>query len=211
MLKNGDFQFKEEQKRSFEMLKSKLSCDPVLKIFDINLVTELHTDASKLGYAAILLQKDPIDGQMHPVHYLSRKTSELQQNYSSYELEALAVIEGVRKFRKYLLGIHFTIVTDCEAFQKTLTKKDVSAKVARWIMFPQDFNYTVVHRAGGKMQHVDSLSRNVCIINAELHARIGKAQDSDEALQAVKEVLKQNEYRDYYLENGIIYKGIEKN
>ncbi|UYV80216.1 hypothetical protein LAZ67_18002058 [Cordylochernes scorpioides] len=30
---------------------------------------------------------------MHPVHYMSRKTSEAQPKYSSYELEVLAVVE----------------------------------------------------------------------------------------------------------------------
>lgn len=210
LLKNGEFYFDEAQRLAFEKLKDILCSDPVLKIFDIQLETELHTDASKYGLAMILMQKDPIDGNLHPVHFMSRKTNETQQNCSSYELEALAVIEGVKKFRKYLIGRPFKIVTDCEAFQKTLTKKDVSAKVARWIMFLQDFDYTVVHRTGDKMQHVDSLSRNICLINTELIARVKKAQDDDETLKVIKDLLEKTEYKDYCLENGILYKGAEK-
>lgn len=210
MLKKGDFHFSEEQRLAFEELKEKLCCDPVLKIFDPQMETELHADACKYGYAAILMQKDPNDGSLHPVHYMSRKTNEAQQNCSSYELEALAVVEGVKKFRKYLIGIPFKIITDCEAFQKTLMKKDVSAKVARWVMFLQDFEYTIVHRKGDKMQHVDSLSRNVLFVNTELHARIKKAQEEDEELKILREILQEKTYKDYYLENGIVYRGLEK-
>lgn len=208
--KKGEFQFGEEQIQAFEELKSRLCCEPVLRIFDIHLETELHTDASKYGYAAILMQRDSYDGKLHPVHYMSRKTTEPQQKCSSYELEALAVIEGVKKFRRYLIGIHFKIVTDCEAFQKTLNKKDVPAKVARWILYLQDFDFSIEHRAGQKMQHVDALSRNICLVNVELHARIKKAQDEDEKLKTIAAILKEKEYEDYYLESGVVYKGIEK-
>lgn len=73
-----------------------------MKIFDVQLDTELHTDASKYGYETVLMQRDSYDGKLHPVHYMSWKTTESQQKCSSYELEALAVIEGVKKFRRYL-------------------------------------------------------------------------------------------------------------
>ncbi|KAL0861593.1 hypothetical protein ABMA27_009092 [Loxostege sticticalis] len=163
------------------------------------------------GYAAILMQRDPNDGKQHPVHYMSRKTTETQQRCSSYELEALAVIEGFKKFRRYLLGIHFKIITDCEAFQKTLNKKDVSAKVARWILFLQDFDYSIEHRNGSRMQYVDALSRNILFVDTELHTRIKKAQEEDLGLKTIRKILEdKNEYEDYFLENGIVYKGIEK-
>lgn len=210
LLKKKEFYFEEDQRNAFLKLKQLLGCEPVLKIYDPQLKTELHTDACKYGYAAVLMQKDPADGGMHPVHYMSRKTDETQQKWCSYELEALAVIEGVKKFRRYLIGIPFVIITDCQAFQKTLTKRDVSAKVARWIMYLQDFNYTIMHRPGEKMQHVDALSRNICIIQTELHFRIQKAQEDDEGLKAIKEVLKENNYEDYVLQNDVIYKGEDK-
>ncbi|XP_037976041.2 uncharacterized protein K02A2.6 [Plutella xylostella] len=211
--KEKEFYFGEEERHAFEVLKTKLCSEPVLKIYEVGLDTEMHTDASKYGYAAILMQKEK-DGKLHPVHYMSRKTSETEQrNYTSYELEALAVVEGVRKFRKYLFGIHFKIVTDCAAFQKTLYKKEVSAKVARWVLFLQDFDYEVEHRAGAKMSHVDSLSRNphCYLIHSELHARICKAQKEDSDLSVLREVLNEKtEYKDFYIENDLIYKGVEK-
>ena len=51
---------------------------------------------------------------------------------NSYELEVLAVIEAVKKFRVYLHGMKFKIVTDCAAFSQTMKKREISAKTWRW-------------------------------------------------------------------------------
>jgi len=49
----------------------------------------------------------------------------------SYELEALAIVTALKKFRVYLLGIEFKIVTDCAAFQRTMEKRELSLRIAR--------------------------------------------------------------------------------
>lgn len=72
--------------------------------------TELHTDASKYGYGSMLLQQDPEDMKLHPIYYSSRKTTDAEPKYHSYELEVLAIISSLKKFRHYLLGIHLRIV-----------------------------------------------------------------------------------------------------
>ena len=43
-----------------------------------------------------------------------------KKKYSNYELKVLTVIEALKRFCVYLLGIPFEIVTDCSAFQKTM-------------------------------------------------------------------------------------------
>ena len=43
-------------------------------MFRVGAVTEVHTDASKCGFGAILFQKD-VDGKLHPVYYASKKTT----------------------------------------------------------------------------------------------------------------------------------------
>ncbi|GFX91034.1 hypothetical protein TNCV_5106641 [Trichonephila clavipes] len=63
------------------------------------------------------------DGKLHPVQYMSQKTTQAEEKYSRYELEVLAVVNALKKFRTYLLGNPFKIITDCSAFQKTMDKK----------------------------------------------------------------------------------------
>ncbi|XP_047027973.1 uncharacterized protein K02A2.6-like [Helicoverpa zea] len=56
--KDRKFEFHDEHRLAFNTLKNKLASKPVLKIYDSKAPTELHTDASCVAYAAILLQKD---------------------------------------------------------------------------------------------------------------------------------------------------------
>ncbi|XP_048481299.1 uncharacterized protein LOC125489446 [Plutella xylostella] len=123
-------------------------------------------------------------------------------------------IEAIKKFRKYLFGIKFKIVTDCKAFQMTLMKRDMSTstRVARWIMLLQEYNFTVEHRKGSQMRHADALSRNhyVAMITSDFQEKLKQAQLRDVALKAVMEILKERPYEEYWLENGLLFKGPEK-
>lgn len=112
-------------------MKNALATKPVLAIYRIGAETEVHTDASKLGLAGILFQRNTDDGQMHPIQYWSKKTTTTEEKYHSYELETMAVVQALQHWRVYLLGIHFEIITDCKAFKATMDKTDVP-KIARW-------------------------------------------------------------------------------
>ncbi|XP_043501575.1 uncharacterized protein LOC122523751 [Polistes fuscatus] len=133
------FEFGEKQKEAVEQLKRALSNKPVLNIYRVGAETELHTDASMYGYGAILLQRDENNDKFHPIYYASGKTTSTEAKYTSYELEVLAIIKALRKFRIYLLGIPFKIVTDCQAFSMTMNKKDLCVRVARWALLLEEF------------------------------------------------------------------------
>lgn len=190
--KNTNFRFTAVEQDAFEKLKQLLSQKPVLQIFRQGRLTELHTDASQDGYGAVLMQKSDEDGLLHPVHYMSRKTSEAERKFSSYELEVLAIVEALRKFRVYLLGSKFKIVTDCAAFTQTMRKKELSTRIARWALYLEDYNYDIEHRAGSAIRHVDALSRNPVLtieMNDDVSIKIRRAQENDEEICTIKRVL----------------------
>ncbi|GFT51102.1 retrovirus-related Pol polyprotein from transposon 17.6 [Trichonephila clavipes] len=54
---------------------------PILHLYKYGRKTELHTDACKQGYGAILLQEAE-DGKLHPVYYMSKKTNTAEENIS---------------------------------------------------------------------------------------------------------------------------------
>ncbi|CAK1603490.1 unnamed protein product [Parnassius mnemosyne] len=205
--KDVEFNFDEECEMAFNELKRILCSSPVLRIYDPDLTTELHTDASAEGYGAVLLQKSPTDNQMHPVYYMSKKTTPAERKYHSYYLEILAIVEAVKKFRVYLLGIRFKIVTDCSALTKTLQKKDLPPRVARWALLLEEYNYEIEHRSGSRLKHADALSRNpVCLILTEAAARLKRAQDDDPHISLLKKMLEKEPYQDYIMERGILCK-----
>lgn len=80
------------------------------------------------------MQRSSEDSELHPIYFASWKTTEVEERYSSYELEVLAVIKALRKFRVYLTGVSFRIVTNCRAFMQTMSKKDICLKVAHWAL-----------------------------------------------------------------------------
>ncbi|GBL74512.1 Transposon Ty3-I Gag-Pol polyprotein, partial [Araneus ventricosus] len=168
--------------------------------------TELHSDASQQGYGAVLLQEAE-DGKLHPVQYMSKKTTPAEEKYNSYELEVLAVVNALRKFRTYLMGNYFKIITDCSAFQRTMDKKDLVTRIARWALLLEEFAYEIVHRSGQRMQHVDALSRYpVAIITSDtLTARLKRAQQEDEYTQSLRSMIGSNNDSDFFDKNEILY------
>lgn len=65
------------------------------------------------------------DNKQHVIAYYSRQTTVAEEKYHSYELETLAVVESLKKFRVYLLDIQFKVITDCSAITYTAKKKDL--------------------------------------------------------------------------------------
>ncbi|GFV74556.1 retrovirus-related Pol polyprotein from transposon 17.6 [Trichonephila clavipes] len=79
--KENLFVFGIQQKEAFEKLKKIMSEGPILHLYKYGRKTELHTDACKQGYGAILLQEAE-DGKLHPVYYMSKKTNTAEENIS---------------------------------------------------------------------------------------------------------------------------------
>ena len=57
----------------------------------------MHSDASKYALGAVLLQGE--GENQHPIEYASRLLLKAEQNYSTTERKALAVVWALQKFR----------------------------------------------------------------------------------------------------------------
>lgn len=161
--KNVPFKWTEPELQAFASLKKKLVERPILSLYDPKLDTELHTDASALGVGGILLQWQQSPRVLKPVAYFSRQTAPEERHLHSYELETLAIVCSLKKFRVYLLGVKFKVVTDCHAIRTTLTKRDLVPRIARWWLQISEFTFDIEYRPGAQMAHVDALSRNTSL------------------------------------------------
>lgn len=134
--KSSEFNFNEDCFQAFISLKKALTSYPVLRLYNPTAETQLHTDASSLALAAILLQKQSSD-QWTPVAYYSQSTNDAEFRYHSFELEMLAVVKSIKRFHIYLYGIQFTVITDCHALVYAINKAHLNPRIARW---HSDFN-----------------------------------------------------------------------
>ena len=134
-----------------------LSAKPVLLLPDLQKDFLVRTDASSTGMGAVLLQER--DGLLHPVQYASKKLSEAQKRYSTIERECLAIIWGLEKFQRFLLGRYFTLQTDHRPLTFLKSAETKNNRLLRWALALQEFKFDIVPISGHTNMFADLLSR----------------------------------------------------
>ena len=142
---------------SFDSLKNILTSSPLLRNPDFEKHFYLQTDASGIGLGTVLSQGEGDDE--HPVAYWSRKLLPRETRYSAVEKECLAVVEGIKAFRHYLIGRNFTVETDHRALQWLDKMKDGNPRLTRWTILLQPYDFSVRYRPGTANRNADGLSR----------------------------------------------------
>lgn len=147
--------------KAFDMLKEKLITAPVLGFADFTCPFILETDASGQGLGAILYQQQ--GDRKRVIAYASRRLRNAERNdknYSSMKLELLALKWAiVEKFRGYLLGSKFTVITDNNPLCHLKSAK-LGAIEQRWVAQLAAFDFDVQYRPGRCNPAADALSRH---------------------------------------------------
>jgi len=148
----------DQHRAAVATLKSALTSDAVLVHPDYSRQFIVMPDASIFAVGGVLAQLDD-QGRERPISYRSKKLNPAEQKYAVYELEALGVIYCVRKFRPYIEGQNFLLVTDHNALLWLFRQPNLRGKLARWALDLQQFEFTIQHRAGRAHVVLDAVSR----------------------------------------------------
>ncbi|KAI3714739.1 hypothetical protein L6452_21698 [Arctium lappa] len=151
------FNFDEDCKKAFKILKDALVTAPVIVTPDWSLPFELMTDASDWAVGAVLGQRK--NKIFHSIYYASKTLNEAQINYTTTEKELLAVVFAFEKFRSYLMGAKVIVHTDHAAIKYLISKKDAKPRLIRWVLLLQEFDLEIIDRNGVNNQVADHLSR----------------------------------------------------
>lgn len=161
-LRGENFKFTDEAKSAFDLLKVALTNPPVLAQPNFHKPFHLQCDASNSGIGAVLFQLDD-NNEEKPLFFYSSKLTKSEKNYSVTERECLAVVKAVKKFRPYLEGYEFNIITDHHSLKWLMSTKDLSGRLARWSLKLQPYTFSIHHRKGTLNTVPDSLSRQFSV------------------------------------------------
>ena len=121
----------------------------------------VETDASGFALAGTLNQGGK------PIAFFSRTLSKQEKSQSSIEKEAAAVIECCRRWRHYLSGRRFLLITDQQAVSFIFSKERSKAtakneKLMRWRLELSSLDFDIKYRPGVDNEAADCFSRVHC-------------------------------------------------
>ncbi|KAK8669782.1 hypothetical protein V6N13_104551 [Hibiscus sabdariffa] len=157
--KSVNFQWGEEQEKSFVLIKDCLTNAPLLSLPDFNKTFEIECDASGIGIGAVLMQ----DGR--PIAYFSEKLSGATLNYPTYDKEMYALIRALETWQHYLWTKEFVIHTDHEALKHLKGQNKLNKRHAKWVEFLETFPYVIKYKKGKENIVADALSRRYALFN----------------------------------------------
>nr|GFA13149.1 reverse transcriptase domain-containing protein [Tanacetum cinerariifolium] len=155
--KNTLFIFFKDCIKAFQMLKKKLTEAPILIALNWDLPFELMCDASDFAIGAVLGQRH--EKHFRPIHYASKTITDAEYNYTTTEKKMLAVVYAFEKFRSYLIMNKSIVRTDHFALKYLFAKKDTKARLLRWVLLLQEFDFKVLDTKGAENLTADHLSR----------------------------------------------------
>ncbi|GKC76051.1 reverse transcriptase domain-containing protein [Tanacetum coccineum] len=129
VVRNAKFDFSDDCKKAFNILKEKLTTTPIIISPDWNIPFELMCDASDFAVGVVLGQR--IDGKFKPIYYASKTLNNAQEHYTTTKKELLAVVFSFDKFRQYLILSKTVVYTDHSALKYLFSKEDVKPRLIR--------------------------------------------------------------------------------
>jgi hypothetical protein len=152
----------DRQRRAFRHLRDAIADPEVMTPPHSDRKKRVVTDASNIGYGAVLLQQE-LDESWRPIAYIARKLQGGEPRYTTTEKEAGAFVWALKKWRHLLDGQKFEAVTDHMALKWLLNLQLPHYRLANWVMEVMTLDFDVLHAAGaGELMAIpDALSRDI--------------------------------------------------
>ncbi|KAE8997641.1 hypothetical protein PR002_g18974 [Phytophthora rubi] len=156
-----------EAQQAFEAITSSLQSAPILALPDEDRPFSVVCDASDFAIGCALLQVDA-EGRERVVYFQSRQLKAAEKNYPVHDKELLAMKYALVKFRR----------------------------MARWLSFFAEYNFTVEYKLGKQNVLADALSRwpdyelaHLAYLESPLYELIREAYADDDDLAGLAEAL----------------------
>ncbi|XP_062715677.1 uncharacterized protein K02A2.6-like [Aedes albopictus] len=187
--KESKWQWTPQCQDAFDKFKKTLQSNLLLTHYDPKLPIIVAADASNTGIGAVIFHQFP-DGKMKAIQHASRTLAPAERNYGQPEKEALALIYAVTKFHKYLLGRHFTLLTDHKPLLSIFgSKKGIPLHTAnrlqRWALTMLNYDFEIQYVSTNDFGCADLLSRLINRTNQPEEEYVIAAVNLEEDLSSI--------------------------
>lgn len=159
--KDQNFNWGEEQERSFEYLKSCLISPEILAIPDPQGQYRIEVDACDSGIGGVIYLESNDKSKANVVGFCSRSLTKREKNLTTTEKEILGVLYCLQTWHHLILGSpHPTIiVTDHSAIVWLFSIPEPKGRIFRYIVKMNQYPLKVIHKAGKFHTVPDAISR----------------------------------------------------
>ena len=150
----------EAEQKAFEMLRNNLISMPIMAYPDFDKMFWIKCDASGFCVGHVLTQFHEKSERV--IAYGSKKLTETQFKWITYDKEYFSVITAIRNNSHYLRHKHFKAITDHRpllAFRKIAPKDDPTGRRIRWSNYLGLYDFELIYKKGKKHCDADALSR----------------------------------------------------
>src|SRR5439155_24447781 len=129
--------------------------------------------------------------------------------YTITEKEALAIVFALERFRVFIEGKKFVVITDNCALCYLRTKDKLPPRLMRWSIIMSEHDFTISHKPGTHHRDVDCISRSIpmelplseeevsretfAFMSIEMTDEIRDHQDQDDKIRSIRNKLRDGE------------------
>ena len=126
---------------------------PVLALPNFSLPFTLEADACDYGIGAVLTPKG------RPIAFISKAIGPKSAALSTYDKEAMAILEALKKWKHYFLASSLVIKTDQQSLKYIQEQKLTEGIQYKLLIKLLGYNYMVEYKKGSENRVADALSR----------------------------------------------------
>lgn len=156
--KTSSWRWGREEEVAFNTVKDLFLDTVMLKHPDYNRRFYVQTDGSGYAVGAELFQISEC-GDRGVIAFASRTLRGAELHYTTTEKELLGIVFALQKFRTIILGQEIVIRTDHQALTFLKRCRLLNNRLTRWVLFIEQFDYTIEHVKGSENVVADVLSR----------------------------------------------------
>ena len=211
-LKKNSFIWSASQDLAFTQLKQIMSSPPVLALPDFSQPFVLEADASGNGIGAVLMQ------QGKSISFMSKTLGPRAAALSTYEKEAMAILEALKKWKHYFASTSLIIKTDQQSLRYIHDQRLVEGIQHKLLVKLLGYNYKVEYKKGkenkvadalSRVQHTTTVQAISLVVPVWIEQVINTYQDDRACLDLITKLsVDANAVPNFTLQNGILrYKG----